>query len=73
MTHLLIYLGGGSIQAWDTCQFEPSLTFVSVAATCCGPLQGILTEGGRCNTVDLLINVDSFVKKKNNIFDTKRC
>jgi hypothetical protein len=29
--------------------------------------QGILTEGGRLSTVDLLVKVACFVKKENNI------
>jgi calcineurin-like phosphoesterase family protein len=33
--------------------------------------QGILTEGGRLSTVDLLIKA-CFVKKENNIFDIKQ-
>ncbi len=36
--------------------------------------QGIPTEGeGRLSTIDLLIKVSCFVKKVNNIFNTKRC
>jgi hypothetical protein len=35
------------------------------------PQQGIPTEGGRLNTVDLLIKVACFVKKENDIFNKK--
>ncbi len=34
--------------------------------------QGILIERGRLSTIDLLNNVDRFVKKVNNIFNIKR-
>jgi len=34
--------------------------------------QGILTEGGRLRTVDLLVKLASFCIKVNNIFNVKR-
>jgi hypothetical protein len=33
--------------------------------------QGILTDGGRLSTVDVLIKVACYVKKENNIFNIK--
>ncbi len=57
--------------------FHPSLIFEEKTGTVFTTLyflcnQGILTEGGRLSTVDLLIKVACIIKNVNNIFNIKR-
>ncbi len=49
-----------------------SLFYCDVYGTRRRTNQGMLTEGGRLSTIDLLIKIGSFVTKVNYIFTIKR-